>query len=275
MSDILTAKNLCFNDVFSDGNFALKSGSITALIGPNGSGKTTLLKLITGLLNPTSGSIEIHDLSNSDSADNVTDLGKSVPPKIGYVPQVYMIDRSDVITVYEFVKLSYLVDNNSIKSDAIKKILDLTGCNEFQNKRVSELSGGQKQRVTIAASLVIKPAILLLDEPFANLDIKVTKEIVALIESLVDALNLTVVLAIHDLNAVLKLVDGVIYLLDNHPHYLAVKDLEEQESRDIFKHIYGSEFETVRTLLGDIHVANDTKSGTKSGDDVIPVKTGI
>lgn len=254
MNTIITAKNLSFKNVFDDGNFSLTSKSITALIGPNGSGKTTLLKIITGLLEPTNGDIAF--------ADDIT---------IGYVPQVYTINRSDVITVFEFVKLSLEVKNNqkniftkfekkaksivSVKTE-VEKILELTDCRAFKNKRISELSGGQKQRVAIAAALITKPKILLLDEPFANLDIKVTKEIVELISILVKTLDISVIMAIHDLNSILKYTTGVIYLLDKHPHFLAVNNLQEEESKDIFKHIYGEEFATVSTLLGDIHVPN-------------------
>jgi zinc/manganese transport system ATP-binding protein len=114
---------------------------------------------------------------------------------------------------------------------------------------MSELSGGQQQRVAIAQALVSDPAVLVLDEPLANLDLRNQREIVALLADLRASRGIGVLVVVHDLNPLLSVLTGAIYLLDGHAHYAGVDDVV---SEDLLTHLYGTRVRVVRTAQGDL-----------------------
>uniref|UniRef100_A0A7C4D8K4 Metal ABC transporter ATP-binding protein n=1 Tax=Staphylothermus marinus TaxID=2280 RepID=A0A7C4D8K4_STAMA len=154
--------------VLSDLNFEFNGYGIIQVIGPNGAGKTTLLKTIAGLIKPIKGRV-ILESSNSS--------GRRV--SIGYVPQ----DTSNIpmhypVTVYDYVASSFSIKKrwprlklNSLEKEIVENALSRVELNPREwFKSLSELSGGEKQRVLIARCLVLNPSVILLDEPFSNVD---------------------------------------------------------------------------------------------------------
>lgn len=142
-------------------NLQIQEGIIFGFLGPNGSGKTTSLRLLSGLIIPDTGQGKCFNW------DLMTQT-KLIQAQIGYMPQHFCLYQN--LTVYEnldFIARIYQLKN---REKRLKEIIDLLALNENQNKITSTLSGGWKQRVALAAALLHKPHLLLLDEPTSGID---------------------------------------------------------------------------------------------------------
>jgi len=186
-------------DVLSDVTFHFHSGEFIALVGPNGSGKTTLLKLILGLEEPKSGTIKL--------------LGH--PPKrsrslIGYVPQHASYDPSFPISVGEVVRMGMVETKkryHTNQGEAVLKALTQVEMENLVDRPYSELSGGQRRRVLVARALVGEPAMLVLDEPTANMDRESERRLYNTLSTLKG--ETTILIVTHDMRQVSALVDRV------------------------------------------------------------------
>ncbi|PWJ91261.1 ABC transporter ATP-binding protein [Oceanotoga sp. DSM 15011] len=150
--------NFSYNErnILKNINISVKNGEIISIIGPSGAGKTTFLKILAGIIKDYTGQIKIND--------------EKINPKkniIGLIPQDYGLLPWK--TVYENIKISLKIKRKK-NDDLIHKISNLIGIEDILNKYPKKLSGGQKQRVAIARSFVLKPQLLLMDEPFSALD---------------------------------------------------------------------------------------------------------
>lgn len=179
-------------------DFGLEKGSFTGIIGPNGSGKTTLFRGITQTLPSLSGKIILQgqDLKSLSS--------KQRAQKIAIVSQFEPISQ---ISVYDYVQMGRLPYNHRLQfferpidKQIAQHYMELTDVIDLKNKWMSELSGGEKQRAAIARALTQEPALLLLDEPTAHLDITHQVRILDLLQKLNDEMKLSVLMVIHDLN---------------------------------------------------------------------------
>lgn len=180
----------------------INKGEFLGVVGPNGGGKSTLLKLILGLLLPDKGKISV--------------LGKS-PRKgreaIGYVPQQVRFNRDFPITVEDTVFLGRLGKSNSLwgytKNDKrmCEQALKETEIIDLKHRRLNTLSGGQLQRVLIARALISDPQILILDEPTANIDLRVEEDIFDLLKKLNQ--RATIIIVSHDVGFISKYVNRV------------------------------------------------------------------
>ena len=192
----------------------IKSGGFLCLSGPSGSGKTTLLNAIGGLDKPDSGSITIagHCIDNLSKGE-MADMRLH---SIGFVFQAYNL--IPVLTARENVEFVMQVQGVSAaerreKSDAILKEVGLEG---MEDRRPAQLSGGQQQRVAVARAIVSKPALVLADEPTANLDSKSAEHLMELFEELNQNHGVTFVIATHDervmayAKRLIRMVDGKI-----------------------------------------------------------------
>jgi len=180
---------------------ALRGGEVTAVIGPNAAGKSSLFRRIAGLLDGP-GDIAI---------DGVPEQGAS---RVCYMPQDTSVNT--VLTVYESVLLARKQGTDPRVRDAdleaVDEILGSLRIESIAFKGLSELSGGQRQLVSLAQTLVRDPEILLLDEPTSALDLHRQVEVLALIQALARERQICVVLAIHDLNQVLRVADRVMVI---------------------------------------------------------------
>jgi zinc/manganese transport system ATP-binding protein len=235
--------------VWSKGTFSIPTGAVIGVIGPNGSGKTTLLEVVLGLVRPSSGSVEV--------------LGG--PPRrgdrrIGYVPQDYTAAVGDAVRCHDLVVLGASGDRWGLgRPDAAQRrdvaaALEAVDATPYAERRVSQVSGGQQQRVAIAQAIVHRPQLLLLDEPLANLDLRNQREIVQLLGSLAGDRGMTIVVVAHDLNPLLSVLTGAVYLLDGHAHYDEIGKVVDEE---LLSHLYGTSIRVVRTPQGDLF----TRSG--------------
>ncbi len=116
------------------------------------------------------------------------------------------------------------------------------------------MSGGQRQRVAIAQALVSEPKLLLLDEPLANLDLRNQREVISLLDRLNSTLGVTIIMVAHDLNPLLRVLDGAVYLLDGHAHYDTLNGVVDDA---LLTHLYGTPLHVVRTVQGDLFVRGE------------------
>ena len=185
-------------------NLKLNSGQILGLLGPNGAGKTTIFNLICGLLSPDFGSIKI----NSEIVNQYPIYQRTLKFKIGFVPQYggYFHD----LTTYENLKAiaEITIDNVSYRNEKIDSLISKFELDSIRDIKADFLSGGQKKRLTIAIALISDPKILLLDEPFAALDIMTIKTLQEIIVNLQSYNNISVILCDHQANDLLKVVDS-------------------------------------------------------------------
>jgi iron complex transport system ATP-binding protein len=180
----------------------LKGGEVTAVIGPNAAGKSSLFRRIAGLLGGP-GDIVMGGLSDGPMARDVC-----------YMPQDTSVNT--VLTVYESILLARKQGSDPRVSDEdLEAVDDILGSLRIEGiafKSLCELSGGQRQLVSLAQTLVRMPKILLLDEPTSALDLHRQVEVLALIHTLSQRQKICVVLAIHDLNQVLRVADRVMVI---------------------------------------------------------------
>lgn len=183
----------------------IAQGEFLTLYGPSGAGKTSTLRLLSGLMKPDTGSIDIDGKTWVDTSRNFHIA--SSQRKIGYVFQDYaLFPHMTVLQNLEYA-LNEKKDENFLKS-----ILEMVELGEFHNRKPAELSGGQQQRVALARALAQKPNILLLDEPLASLDNKLRVRLQEYLMRIHRELKLTTILVSHDLNEITRLSNRVIIL---------------------------------------------------------------
>ncbi|UCH88736.1 MAG: energy-coupling factor transporter ATPase [Thermoplasmata archaeon] len=185
-------------------DFQAEKGKIIAILGENGAGKTTLMKHFNGILEPTTGNVLI------DGVEITRKNLKTVRRKVGMVFQ-NPDDQLFSPTVAQDVAFGPM--NLGLPPDEVKKrvasALNSVGMAEHGEKPPHELSTGEKKRVCFAGVLAMKPEILVLDEPTANLDPKGASDIIAIISRLNQTKNITVVIATHNVNIVPELADEI------------------------------------------------------------------
>ena len=185
-------------------DFVVPAGSLTALLGPSGSGKSTLLRTIAGLDQPDSGSVTI----------NGRDVTR-VPPQrrgIGFVFQHYAAFKH--LTVRDNVAFGLKIRRRPKAeiNEKVDNLLEVVGLSGFQTRYPSQLSGGQRQRMALARALAVDPQVLLLDEPFGELDAKVREDLRAWLRRLHDEVHVTTVLVTHDQAEALDVADRIAVL---------------------------------------------------------------
>ena len=189
-------------------SFDLARGQLLALLGPSGCGKTTTLRLIAGFETPDSGEIEIN-------ARIVAAPGIVVPPeqrRVGMVFQEYALFPH--LTVGENIGFGLRGYARDTKEARIRSALALVGMEGFERRMPHELSGGQQQRVALARALAPGPDLILLDEPFSNLDAALRVRVRAEVRAILKQANATAVFVTHDQEEALSLVDQVAVMLE-------------------------------------------------------------
>ena len=186
-------------------------GEFLCVAGPSGSGKTTLLNMIGCLDKPTSGRVEIEGReATSLPRDELARLRRQ---KIGFIFQTFSL--IPVLSAYENVEFPLILRGDHAKHDRerVWQILQAVGLEEVARHRPDELSGGQQQRVAIARALVTDPALILADEPTANLDSETGKAIIDLMHRLSCEQGTTFIFSTHDLK-IMERADRVMHLKD-------------------------------------------------------------
>lgn len=194
----------------------VEEGEFLAVIGTSGSGKTTLLQILGGLDEPTAGGVWIRGNSLKDMTEDERTIFRR--RNIGFVFQQY--DLIPVINVYENIVLPLRLDGAEIDETLLEDIVRTLKIGEKLENLPEELSGGQQQRVAIARALMVKPAVLLCDEPTGNLDSVTSMEVVGLLKSCAARFHQTTLIVTHQeevaqmADRVIRMSDGKIYTRD-------------------------------------------------------------
>jgi putative ABC transport system ATP-binding protein len=192
-------------------NLTLKAGEFTAMAGPSGSGKSTLLNIIGGLDRPTSGIVKIEgkDLNRLSR----TQLSRMRRDRIGFIFQAYNL--IPVLTVLENAEYVLMLQGIPAKEreERVQNLLKEVGLEGMEHRFPRELSGGQQQRVSIARAIATEPALVLADEPTANVDSKTAAGLLDLMRRLNTEKGTTFFFSTHD-HAVMKQARRLLLLTD-------------------------------------------------------------
>lgn len=188
--------------ILKDINMEIEDGEIVSILGPSGCGKTTLLNLILGLVEADQGKITFdqEDITNvpmEKRGFNIVFQDYALFPNLNvYKNIVYGLKNRPMIS----------------RKEEVEELIDLLGLREHLSKRIDQLSGGQKQRVALARTLVMKPRILLLDEPLSALDGVIKESIKEKIKTIAREFHLTTIIVTHDPEEALTLSDHVMII---------------------------------------------------------------
>src|SRR4030042_2955106 len=174
--------------------FSIGNGEFIGLLGANGSGKSTILKLASGILKPSEGHIKLwgkplHSFKNKDRAKLLC-----------YLPQ--LLDINLPFRVAELVNMG-LYPYDIPPQITVDEALEMVGLKEISESYITNLSGGERRRTFIAITLLQGSGILLLDEPLANIDVKYKIEILKLLKELKEKKDISIIMALHDINIAL------------------------------------------------------------------------
>jgi putative ABC transport system ATP-binding protein len=193
----------------------VERGEFLSIAGPSGSGKTTLLNLVGCVDTPTTGSVVVDGADTSKLSEHaLTELRLQ---KIGFIFQSFNLVQ--VLSVFQNVEFPLLLQGRISKkqrADRVLSLLEAVGIREYARHRPNELSGGQRQRVAVARALVTTPALVLADEPTANLDSQTGQNIIDLMREMNRKDGTTFVFSTHDpkvmahANAVVRIEDGML-----------------------------------------------------------------
>ncbi len=194
------------NAVEKDISFRVEGGDYLCIVGENGSGKSTLMKTLLGLIDPLAGKISFGD-----------GLKKN---EIGYLPQQTQVQKDFPASVYEVVlsgcqaHFNWRPFYNAQDKKTADMFIEQLGITDLKKRCYRELSGGQQQRVLLARALCATRKLILLDEPVAGLDPKVTEEMYELIKELNDR-GTAVIMITHDIAAAIRYADHILHIGDH------------------------------------------------------------
>jgi len=200
----------------ADIDLTIRSGALTALLGPSGGGKSTLLRIIAGLEAADVGSVQIEGRESTH-----------LPPQkrnVGFVFQHYAAFKH--LTVRRNVAFGLEIrkrPKDEIEA-RVTELLELVHLSQFGDRLPSQLSGGQRQRMALARALAVEPNVLLLDEPFGALDAKVRKELREWLRRLHDEVHVTTVFVTHDQEEALEVADEIVVINDGRIEQIGSPD---------------------------------------------------
>ncbi len=189
-------------------SFELERGTFAAIVGPSGSGKSTLLTIMGALQKPSEGTIKLDDT-------NIYKISEKSRSKMRFNKLGFVLQGSNLIPFLSVEEqfILKLKKNKSKDKNSYEELLSKLGISKLKKKYPDEISGGERQRVAIALSLVLKPEIVLADEPTASLDTDRSFDVVKILSEITKTMNTTVVMVTHD-TRMLEYCDRVFEMID-------------------------------------------------------------
>lgn len=240
-------------------NFNIEKGELVGYIGENGAGKSTTIKMLTGLLTPTSGEVQVNKLIPHK---NRIENNKNIGAVFGQKTQLWW--DLPVIESFRLIKKMYKIPEGRYREN-LKKFTDILNLKDLLEKQVKNLSLGQKMRCEIAATFLHDPQIVYLDEPTIGLDVLVKENIRKFIKDINKEKNTTVILTTHDLKDIEDVCDRII-LLDKGK---IIYDGEKQKFKDtygkyvIVEFIIKNKIESIRDKLKDVEILEENENKIK------------
>ncbi|MFB6228689.1 MAG: ABC transporter ATP-binding protein [Halobacteriales archaeon] len=235
-------------------SLAVYEGEILTLLGPSGCGKTTTLRLLAGLTRPDAGTISV-------AGEVVAGDGRFVPPEerdIGLVFQEFALFPH--LSVAE--NIAFGIDDwpAEERETRVDELLDLVSLSGYGDHAPDDLSGGQRQRVALARSLAPEPDVILLDEPFSNLDVALRKEMREEVRNILKTTGVTAVSVTHDQEEALSISDRVAVIHDGHVEQVGRPEtvFEHPESRFVAEFLGQAGFLSGELQEGLIETGVDT-----------------
>ena len=209
-------------------SFEVERGEILGVLGPNSAGKTTLIRLLTGILRPTRGTIEVEGVALPAMARD--ELARRVAVVPQDVPQGLPFTVQELVLMGRYPHAPRRFFETAVDRAVAREAMEATDVLDLAATRVGILSGGERQRVALARALAQEPRLLVLDEPTAHLDLRHQVECVALLRRVNRERGTTVLLVSHDLNLAGALCDRLLLLADGRIARLGPPDevLEER-----------------------------------------------
>ena len=241
MSIVVSGVTKRFGDfvALDDINLTIPTGGLTALLGPSGGGKTTLLRIIAGLEEADTGTIEIEGI-------NATALPVQ-KRNVGFVFQHYAAFKHMTVAKNVAFGLEIRKRPKDEVKRRVQELLELVHLEQWSQRLPSQLSGGQRQRMALARALAIEPTVLLLDEPFGALDAKVRKELRDWLRRLHDDMHVTTVFVTHDQEEALEVADSLVIINEGRIEQIgSPDDLYDRPASDFVLSFLGPV-----TTLGD------------------------
>lgn len=246
--------------ILSDVSITIRQGEFVAVLGPNGAGKSTLMRAVLGLIPLAAGSIDV--------------LGRSprqARGQIGYLPQRQSFDAATRVRGVDLVTLGLDGTRWGVpialtptarrrrreERERVKQVIALVGATAYAERAVGKLSGGEQQRLLIAAALVRRPRLLILDEPLDSLDLPNQAAVAALIRRIASAENVAVLLVAHDVNPLAGYLDRVVYLAAGRA---LAGEVEEVINATTLSELYGTRIEVLRTSDGRLVVVGQPEA---------------
>ena len=190
----------------------VNKGEIFGIVGPNGAGKSTLIKVLSGVLRATAGIALINDQEITSLSPIQRARALAVVPQARQLGGAFSVEQAVLLgrTAY----LGFLGKPRPTDLEKVNWAMEQTAVDSLADRKLAEISGGEQQRVLLARALAQDTPVLLLDEPTNHLDLRYQVNLLKLLKSLVQQENLTVLMAMHDLNQVSGIVDRVALLVD-------------------------------------------------------------
>jgi zinc/manganese transport system ATP-binding protein len=201
--------------ILHDVSLTIERGQFIAVLGPNGAGKSTLMRIILGLVLISQGEVRV-----------LGQTPRQARSRIGYLPQRRSFDESTRVRGVDLVQLGLDGARWGIpipltaagrrrrraERQRVDEVIELVGAGAYARRAIGELSGGEQQRLLIAAALVRRPQLLILDEPLDSLDLPNQAAVAGLVRRISSVENVAVLLVAHDVNPLLPHIDRVVYL---------------------------------------------------------------
>ena len=226
--------------VLRDISFSLLEGEFASIVGPSGVGKTTLLRLLTGLMQPTSGRIRING-----------EVVTSPPPGLAVVLQDYTRSLMPWLSVEKNISLPLkrLGLTKAEIAETIESVLTEVGLSGNQKNYPWQLSGGMQQRVAIARAIAVRPQLLIMDEPFASVDAQTRFDLEDLVLKVRDDFNITTAMVTHDIDEAVYLSDKVVVLYGSPANVKEIVKVDLPYPRNQVSSRGREEFAELRTKI--------------------------
>jgi zinc/manganese transport system ATP-binding protein len=252
--------------VLQDVSLTIGHGEFVAVLGPNGAGKSTLMKAILGLVPLAGGAVRVLGASP-----------RQARTRIGYLPQRQSFDRSTRVRGVDLVQLGIdgarwgvpvaltgrARERRRGERERVREVISLVGATDYAGRPIGELSGGEQQRLLIAAALVRRPRLLILDEPLDSLDLPNQAAVAGLVRRISSAEGVSVLLVAHDVNPLLHHLDRVVYLGGGRA---LAGTVQEVITAAQLSALYGAPIEVLRAGDGRLVVVGQPEAPHLHGD---------